>query len=88
MELGKGNMKRIKGLILFAGIVVLVLLKFDMLVSALKLFLQMLSPFIMGGAMAFILNLPMRFYEKKLFRKQYADQRKQNKYEKKRGRSV
>ena len=83
MELGKGNMKRIKGLILFAGIVVLVLLKFDMLVSALKLFLQMLSPFIMGGAMAFILNLPMRFYEKKLFRKQYADQRKQNKYEKK-----
>lgn len=44
MELGKGNMKRIKGLILFAGIVVLVLLKFDMLVSALKLFLQMLSP--------------------------------------------
>ena len=83
MELGKGNMKKIKGLILFAGIVVLVLLKFDMLVSALKLFLQMLSPFIMGGAMAFILNLPMRFYEKKLFRKQYADQRKQNKYEKK-----
>lgn len=76
-------MKRIKGLILFAGIVVLVLIKFDMLVSALKLFLQMLSPFIMGGAMAFILNLPMRFYEKKLFRKQYADQRKQNKYEKK-----
>ena len=68
MELGKGNMKRIKGLILFAGIVVLVLIKFDMLVSTLKLFLQMLSPFIMGGAMAFILNLPMRFYEKKLFR--------------------
>lgn len=82
MELGKGNMKRIKGLILFAGIVVLVLLKFDMLVSALKLFLQMLSPFIMGGAMAFILNLPMRFYEKKLFRKQYADPGKQKKYEK------
>ena len=63
MELGKGNMKKIKGLILFAGIVVLVLIKFDMLVSALKLFLQMLSPFIVGGAMAFILNLPMRFYE-------------------------
>ena len=82
MELGKGNMKKIKGLILFAGIVVLVLIKFDMLVSALKLFLQMLSPFIVGGAMAFILNLPMRFYEKKLFRKQYADQSKQKKYEK------
>ena len=62
MELGKGNMKKIKGLILFAGIVVLVLIKFDMLVSALKLFLQMLSPFIMGGAMAFILNLPCLLY--------------------------
>ena len=42
MELGKGNMKKIKGLILFAGIVVLVLIKFDMLVSALKLFLQIM----------------------------------------------
>lgn len=82
MDLGKGNRKRIRGLILFAGIVVLVLIKFDLLVSALKLFLQMLSPFIMGGAMAFILNLPMRFYEKKLFRKQYADPGKQKKYEK------
>ena len=82
MDLGKGNRKRIRGLILFAGIVVLVLIKFDLLVSALKLFLQMLSPFITGGAMAFILNLPMRFYEKKLFRKQYADPGKQKKYEK------
>lgn len=82
MDLGKGNMKKIRGLILFAGIVVLVLIKFDLLVSALKLFLQMLSPFLMGGAMAFILNLPMKFYEKKLFRKQYAEMEKQKKYEK------
>lgn len=82
MDLGKGNMKKIRGLILFAGIVVLVLIKFDLLVSALKLFLQMLSPFLMGGAMAFILDLPMKFYEKKLFRKQYAELEKQKKYEK------
>ena len=79
MDLGKGNMKKIRGLILFAGIVVLVLIKFDLLVSALKLFLQMLSPFLMGGAMAFILDLPMKFYEKKLFRKQYAELEKQKK---------
>lgn len=77
MKLHDDQIKKIRGLILFTGVVVLVLVKFDLLLSALQLLIGMLSPFIMGGAMAFILNLPMRFYEQKLFAKVPATEKKQ-----------
>ena len=67
MNLNKKEIKRQRGLILFAGLVLLALMKVDLLWQALVFCLQMLSPFLLGGAIAFVINQPMSFFEKKLF---------------------
>ena len=82
MNLDGSNIRKCKRLIIFAGIVVLILIKFDLLISALSVLVQMLTPFLIGAAMAFILNLPMKFLEQKIFRKHYEDPDKQKKYDK------
>ena len=64
MELNKDNMKKIMGLILFAAAVVLAVIKFDVLYAYSGQVLGMLYPFLLGGAIAFVINLPMRFYER------------------------
>lgn len=60
-------MRNIKGLILFTAVVILVLMKFDFLCLTVGLVFGILKPFIMGGMIAFVINIPMRFYERKLF---------------------
>ncbi len=82
MNMDHKNMRKLMELILFTGFVVLFLIKFDLLVSALMLILQILTPFIIGCAMAFILNLPMSFFEKHLFAKSSGKLETKIKYEK------
>lgn len=67
MELNKDNVKKIMGIILFAAVVVLAVIKFDVLYAYSGQVLGMLYPFLLGGAIAFVINLPMRFYERQLF---------------------
>ncbi len=67
MELNKDNIKKILGIIVFTAAVVLVVIKFDVLYAYLGQVLGMLYPFLLGGAIAFVINLPMRFYERQLF---------------------
>lgn len=67
MNLNRGNVRKIKGLILFTAVVILALIKFDLLWMAVMLMLGILKPFLVGGMIAFVINIPMRFYEKKLF---------------------
>lgn len=63
----KEKVRTIRGLILFAGMVCLgVIYSKEVLAVALAVF-KMLSPFLIGGAIAFVLNLPMRFIENKIF---------------------
>ena len=66
MKLNQENMKKIRKLILFAGIVVLVLLKFDVLWDTLVFFWEIIQPFLVGGMIAFVINLPMNFFENKI----------------------
>ena len=68
MNLSGKNIKKIRGLILFAGVVVLALMKFDLLFTAVVFVVRIIRPFLVGGMIAFVINLPMRFYEKNLFR--------------------
>lgn len=69
MEEEKQKEKRIRRLILFAGLVCLGVI-YSKDVCRLFIFaMGIISPFIIGGAVAFILNLPMRFIEKKLLKK-------------------
>lgn len=67
MNLNQKNVKKIRGLILFTGIICLILMKFDLLVQAVFFVINIIKPFILGGMIAFVINLPMRFFENKLF---------------------
>ena len=67
MNLNQKNVRKIRGLILFTAVVILVLMKFDLLWSAVVFLVSILRPFILGGMIAFVINIPMRFFETKLF---------------------
>ena len=55
--------------ILFAGLVCLGVIYSKELVTILKVFVGMLSPFLVGGSIAFVLNLPTSFIERNIFKK-------------------
>lgn len=69
MEWNKNNTKKIRGIILFAGVVVLALIKFDVLWQTAGFVWEILTPFLVGGMMAFVANLPMTFFETKVFKR-------------------
>lgn len=57
--------KEIMLLILFTAVVCLGVLNFSTLVGLVQAFIGMLKPFIIGAAIAFVVNLPMKFIEEK-----------------------
>ena len=67
MDLSRETVKRIKGLIVFAALVVACLWKYDVVVSVLAFIFHVIFPFVLGGAIAFILNVPMNFIQRHLF---------------------
>ena len=69
MDLNKETMKKIRGLILFTIFVLVALWNYKMLLSAAKFLGGVILPFAVGGAIAFIINVPMSFIERKLFAK-------------------
>lgn len=67
MDLNKENMKRIMTLIVFTILVLLGLQNIGLVLGGLFFLLNILFPFILGGALAFVLNLPMQAIERRLF---------------------
>lgn len=67
MDLNKENMKKIRSLILFTVLVFVALWNYKVLYRGLQFLGHVLLPFALGGAIAFVLNVPMRFLEEKLF---------------------
>lgn len=67
MDLNRNNMQKIALLIVFTILLLVGLQKFEYVVAGVRAFLSLLMPFIVGGAIAFILNVPMCFLEKHLF---------------------
>lgn len=82
MDLGRKNMKKIRSLILFTAVVVLGLVKFEWLCQAVFFLISIIRPFLIGAAIAFVLNLPMSFYEKKLFGAANISEKKKARYDK------
>lgn len=80
MDLNRKNVKRIRSLIIFTAIVCLILMKFDWLCQALFFLLSIIKPFLIGAVMAFVINLPMRFIESRLFEKRMVKERKRSVY--------
>ena len=67
MELSKATTKRLMLLIAFAAALFTFPQWAGMLGKIWRFSVGVLSPFLLGAALAFILNVPMRFFEKKLF---------------------
>lgn len=67
MELNRDNIRKIRGLILFTIVILIGLWKYDILLDIFKFIFNMIFPFLLGGAIAFIVNVPMHFIEGKLF---------------------
>ena len=72
MELNKENIRKIKELILFTAIVIVCLWKYEVVFEVLEFVINILLPFIIGGAIAFVLNVPMNFFQRHLFPKENA----------------
>ncbi|RHQ54541.1 AI-2E family transporter [Firmicutes bacterium AF25-13AC] len=60
-------MKKIRELIVFTALLVVALWKFDVVLGVLKTIWDIIFPFVLGGAIAFLTNVPMSFLEKKIF---------------------
>lgn len=66
MGFDKEKIKQIRGLLIFAAGLVLLIIYSGSVVKGIEMCLSILVPFAAGGCIAFVLNLPMRAIEKNL----------------------
>ena len=64
--INNNNANRILKLVILAILFYWALHNWAVLVQGLSLILAVLSPFLLGGLLAFVINVPMRWFEKKL----------------------
>lgn len=69
MEFSKKKIKQICGLMAFAALLVLTVMHSGIVYTGLLLAFRILKPFLIGGVIAFVLNLPLKMFEEKIFRK-------------------
>ena len=69
VDFSKLSIKKIRELIVFTALIVVALWKFDVVLGVIKAVWRIIFPFALGGAIAFVINVPMSFLEKKLFGK-------------------
>ncbi len=63
----KETIKALRGLMVFAAVLVLVVMNLDKVIAAIGFVLAILRPFLIGAAVAFVINIPMKAIEGKLF---------------------
>ena len=66
MELNDSNIKKLRWLIVFTVAVVVIGVNYRRVFAVFMMIFGFISPFLLGGVMAFILNVPMRRIEKLL----------------------
>lgn len=69
MGFDKVKIKQLCFVFLYVAVLVLMLIYSKILFAGVKMLLSILLPFIIGGVIAFILNIPMKSIEDKLFKK-------------------
>ena len=67
MDISKKSVKKIRELLVFTAFLVVALWKFNVVLDVLKAIWGIVFPFVLGGAIAFVTNVPMSFLEKKIF---------------------
>lgn len=68
MVLSNETVRKIRGLIVFTALITACLWKYDVVVKALAFVFHIILPFVLGGAIAFVLNVPMNFVQRNLFK--------------------
>ena len=76
MKLDRENMRKMKELIVFTIIILIALWNYNILFEWIGFAFGIIFPFILGGGIAFILNVPMSFLEKKIFYNRYLKDKK------------
>ena len=76
MKLDRENMRKLKELILFTIIILIALWNYKILFEWIGVAFRIILPFIVGGGIAFILNIPMSFLEEKLFQNKHLKDKK------------
>lgn len=69
MEYSREKIKQIRNLMFLAAFLVLAVIYSERIFEGVGFMIGILSPFLVGGVIAFVLNIPMRVYEEKLFSK-------------------
>lgn len=76
MNLNDENIKKIRGLILFTAIILVAAWNYESVFQLIKFLGSVIFPFALGGAIAFVLNVPMHFLEEKIFGKAKKEKKK------------
>lgn len=76
MQLDKENIKKIVGIVFFAILLNWGLKNTEFIGKLMGLAIGLVLPFLIGGSLASIINVPMRFLERKLFDEPYAKRKK------------
>lgn len=69
MDLNRENIKKIRGLIIFTIFALVVLWNYEKVFGGIQFIWSVILPFVLGGVIAFIVNIPMTFLEEKIFGK-------------------
>lgn len=67
MEFSKGKIRQIRHLMIWAALLVLAIIYSEKVFQGAAFLFGIVSPFLVGGVMAFALNIPMKAFEEKMF---------------------
>ena len=76
MDWSQETLRKIRGLIVFTILIMVGLWNFDKVLEIVGVIWGLVFPFVLGGAIAFIINVPMSFIEAKMFGKNKEDRGK------------
>lgn len=68
MNLDKDTLKKLRGLILFTILLLAAMLNLDLIEKGISALFGLIFPFLLGGCIAFIINVPMAALENKAFK--------------------
>ena len=84
----KNNFKSLGIIVILAIVIHWIINNLEIVSSFLNNVKSIISPFVLGGALAFILNIPMSFFERKIFKVKKDDKKIKNKSKNKKVRVI
>lgn len=76
MNLDDKSVKQLRRLILFTIVILIALWNYAIIFGWIRFAFGIIFPFLLGGAIAFVLNVPMTFLEEKIFHNKYLKEKK------------